>query len=243
MPLLESPSPPYLLFDCYPFDRGPLPDFETGASTDTDADGNPNVIGGILKCTDGVAYGYTGWFLDNWKRLSGFRGAYHYLQFGQDPRVQADFYLRIMALAGGWDARAIMPIVDVELGGERSANRHASAQQVIDCTTAWAERVRGVTGRRVMLYGRGAMRDLGICDKMGCGAVWNPSYTASPSMHGLEAWTLDDVVLWQYGGDGVGDASRHHLPLAIPGLGKIDLSVYVDGARAPTLESFRRRVI
>ncbi len=236
----EDPGPPYILYDVYPFDRGPLPDFADADATDTDGDGTSNVVGGILKCTDGIAYGYTSWFLANWKRLSGLRGAYHYLQFGEDPIAQADFYLRIMALAGGFDDRAIMPIVDVEFGGERAANRRASKQQIIDCASRWSAHVKARTGRRVMLYGRGAMRDLGIVDKMGCDCVWNPSYTASPSMHGLEAWTIDDVVLWQGSGDGV---SAWKLPHELNGLGKIDISVYVDGARVPTWKSLRARLI
>lgn len=239
----EDPGAPYLFFDAYPLDRGERPDFAGAMTHDADRDGDADVRGGILKATDGVAYGYTAWFRDNFARLDGIRGAYHFLQFGSPGGSQAEFYVRTVEAAGGWDDRTIMPIVDVELGGERHPNRRASGQQIIECTSRFAERAKALTGRRVMLYGRGAMRDLGIVDKMGCDCVWNPSYTARMTMHGLEAWTVDDVVLWQYGGDGTGDATVHRLPLAITGLGKIDLSVYVDGARPATMQSLRARLI
>ena len=62
----------------------------------------------------------------------------------------------------------IVPIVDVERGGERNPNQRATAQQVIDCTSAWVNKVKETTGPPVCLYGRGAMRDLSITSKMGC---------------------------------------------------------------------------
>ena len=105
---------------------------------------------------------------------------------------------------------------------------------------AFADRCYEVSGKRPLLYGRGAMRDLGIRSKMGCVGVWNPGYTAEMPMAGLEAWTLDDVVMWQYAGDGSGDASRHMLPLKSPIGG--DCSVYVQGREKPTWSGLRRRL-
>jgi hypothetical protein len=68
---------------------------------------------------------------------------------------------------------------------------------------------------------------------MGCDAVWNPSYTATMVRHGLEAWDLEDIVLWQYCGDG--KAAIDRLPHKVEGFGnKVDISVYVKGARVPT---------
>lgn len=253
----EDPGPPYLLFDCYPGDRGALPDFADAARTDTDGDGDSDVVGGILKATDGVAYGYTQWFAKNAPRVEGLVGGYHYFQALQDPVVQANFYLSVMAsaLGSGWagDRRVIMPIVDAEFGDERSANRRASKQQWVDGVSKYADRVRSVTGRRVMLYGRGLMRDLGIAVRMGCDCVWNPAYTDPMALNGITfvrnehetiektEWTLDDVALWQYGGDGT--AAYKKLPSAIMGLGKIDLSVFTDGARPCTMASLVRRLI
>ena len=91
-----------------------------------------------------------------------------------------------------------------------------------------------------VVYATGAMRDLGIRSKMGCVGVWNPGYTAEMPMAGLEAWTLDDVVMWQYAGDGSGDASRHMLPLKSPIGG--DCSVYVQGKERPEWGALKRRL-
>jgi GH25 family lysozyme M1 (1,4-beta-N-acetylmuramidase) len=251
-PLAEDPGGPYLIVDLYPFDLGPLPPWEMLLA-------NPMIYGVILKATDGVSYGYTAWFHQNFTRLawlarerrgqSFFLGGYHYLQFALDGAQQATAYLGVMKMAG-WGERDIIPIVDVEEGGERAANRRASAQQIVDCTSAFAERIHAATGRRTMLYGRGIMREKHITSKMGCSQVWNPSYTQTMVTNGLITvdgkpgpWTLDDIALFQYGGDGVGDETVHHLPLEIVGFGKVDMSVAIDGARRPTLAGVRAALL
>lgn len=251
-PLAEDPGGPYLFVDLYPFDLGPMPPWEAAIR-------NPLIYGAILKATDGVAYSYTAWFHQNFTRLSWlarerrgssfFLGGYHYLQFAMDGAQQAAAYLGVLKMAG-WGERDIVPIVDVEFGGERAANRRASTQQIIDCVSAFAERVKTVTGRRVMLYGRSVMRDRKIFSKMGCDQAWNPSYTERMVVNGLEVvngkpgpWKRDEIKLWQYGGDGVGDADVHHLPLEIVGFGKVDMSVAIDGARKPTLPGVRAALL
>lgn len=241
----DDPGPPYLIVDVYQGDVGGAPPWTVLATT-------PHYFGAIIKATEGTRYAPQ-WFADNWRALRNvapsrygstwYRGAYHFLRLTEPGAVQADFYLRTIDGAGGWGRGDIVPIVDVELGGERNPNRRASVQQIVDNTSLWAERVRNVTGRRVMLYGRGAMRDLGIKSRMGCDIVWNPSYTATMHMAGLEAWGLDDVALWQFGGDGVGDASRHHLPLKVPGFGAVDVSVFIDGKNKPTLARLKERLL
>jgi GH25 family lysozyme M1 (1,4-beta-N-acetylmuramidase) len=222
----------------------------------------PHFVGAILKASQGIKGSLNdgGWFKRNWpqvKDIGGdrygstwFRGAYLFLNLWQDGAAQADNYLEIIDDAGGWDAGDIIPIVDVELGNDgangkpRNRNNDVSKQDIIDCTTACAERLREVTGRNVMLYGRGAMRDKGIKDKMGCDVVWNPCYTATIVMNGLEAWTLDDVVLWQYCGDGTAVLpDQNRFPRSIPGFGeKADISVYIEGANKPSLDSLIRRL-
>lgn len=259
-PSVEDPGPPYLFFDLYPYD---LDDRRTKQIDDPDFSkvfGKPGIFGGILKATDGVAYGFVDWFVRNFKALktiagvsyakTWFRGGYHYLQFWADGKAQADFYCNAIEKAGGWDDGVIMPIVDVEEGNERAANRRASDQQVIDSASAFAARCKERTGRRCMLYGRGSMRDRGIFSKMGCDVVWNPAYTELMVTNGLVTiggrpgpWRLEDISLWQYGGDGVGDADVHKLPLEIAGFGKIDMSVHVCGAKAPTIRTLRAAII
>jgi hypothetical protein len=223
--------------------------------------GTPNFYGAILKATQGIK-GWSndnGWFKNNWpalKTVAGdrygstwFRGAYLFLNFWQDGQAQADNYLDIVNDAGGWDKGDILPIVDVELGQDgkdgkhkRNPNQDATAQQIIDCTTSCADRIRSVTGRNIILYGRGAMRDKSIKDKMGCDVVWNPAYTAHMVMSGLEAWTLDDIALWQYCGDGTSVLDEKKFPKSIANFGSPDISVYIEGANKPSLDNLIKRL-
>jgi GH25 family lysozyme M1 (1,4-beta-N-acetylmuramidase) len=255
------PVPPFLFVDLYPFD---LDDPRTKVIEDPPwprALAHEKLTGVILKATDGMRYGFTRWFTRNFAtlvQLLGERrghtfllGGYHYLQFLEDGSAQADVYVHALWEAG-WGALDIVPIVDVEFGSKPgAANQKATTQQIIDTTSAFAERCRALTGRGVMLYGRGAMRDRSIQSKMGCDRVWDPSYTEKLVTNGIAGklpngkqapWTLDDIALWQYGGDGDGNAATHHLPLALEGFGKVDLSVYIDGSKKPTVESMLRRL-
>ena len=88
-----------------------------------------------------------------------------------------------------------------------------------------------------------AMRDKSITDHMGCDVVWNPAYTSTMVRNGLQSWNLDDIVLWQYCGDG--KATFPKLPHNVPGFGhgKVDISVYIQGAEKPDLETLRDRLI
>jgi hypothetical protein len=244
--IIGDPDPPYLLVDLYPLDLGPRPPWEVLART-------PGYVGAIIKAMEGTGYRDGGWFAANWPAVqeaggdrypdTWFRGAYLFLRFAVAGADQADAYLDAIDAAGGWGDGDILPIIDVEQGGPQNPNRRASAQQVIDCTTDCADRIRERTGRRVMLYGRGAMRDLGITDHMGCDVVWNPAYTNPMVRNGLQSWDLDDIVLWQYCGDGT--AAFPKLPHSVPGFGhgKVDISVYIQGAEKPTLDEARRRLL
>lgn len=235
-------NPPYLFADLYEGDNA-HPAWTALATA-------PQFVGAIVKATEGLHYA-PDWFCDAWRGIRNaapvrygstwYRGCYHYLHFSGDGKAQADYYLAHVERAGGWGSGDILPIVDVERGPAGGVNYSASAQQVIDTTSAWSARVREVTGRRVMLYGRGLLRDLGIMDRMGCDVAWCPSYTAELVTHGLEAFGLERIPLWQYAGDGEGDASRHHLPLKSPVGG--DVSVFIDGARKPTLEALRSKLL
>ena len=170
-----------LLVDVYAGDIGGKPQWDAVVAA-------PNFIGGIIKATQGTNYA-PDWFDTNWAKIreaggdrycqDWFRGAYHFLNLQEDGAAQADYYLAKIDKAGGFGPGDIIPIVDVELGGEgtqgadgqihnRNPNQDASAQQIIDCTTAWANKVREATGQQIMLYGNGAMRDKSINDRMGC---------------------------------------------------------------------------
>lgn len=257
--LVEDPGSPYLLVDLYWGDIDEPP-FDVLLKL------QPTFIGGILKATDGVAYSHTAWFLANQPRLkaagcgrlgtSWFWGAYHFARFSQSGKKQAEYYLATIEKVGGFDASAILPIVDIELGNEREANYRASAQQIIDTISEFSATVKAETGRRVMGYGRGAMRDKKIASKMGCDVIWNPAYTKKMECNGLcpkdpdgsvnsfkGPWSIDDIVLWQYCGDGT--EYVNNLPGFLPGFGdgKVDISVVVEGAKRPTLKSFIGRAV
>lgn len=195
----------------------------------------PAWCGAIIKATEGTGFA-PAWFGRNWpvvRALAGdrysvdwFRGAYHFLKFNADGAKQADFYLDMIDNAGGWDLGDFWPVVDVELGGESNSNQSASKQQIIDCTTAFANRCKQRTGRAVMLYGNGAMRDKQINDRMGCDWLWCPRYTATlpKEIYERAGWTTDRLVAWQYAGDGVGALANY--PRSAPGLGvDCDISV------------------
>jgi hypothetical protein len=259
-PTLEDPGGPYLFIDLYPFD------FDDPRTTKVLEDPPwENLIkydqirGVWLKASDGTAYGWTSWFVKNFQRLVqliGDRrgkdfllGSYHYLQFLQSGVAQADFYVKTLFNAG-YSAIDLIPCMDIEFGNEKASNRKASNQQIIDCASTFALRVKQLTGRRVMLYGRGLMRDRSISSKMMADCVANPAYTERMVTNGLVGtlpdgtkapWELDDLVLWQYCGDGTGDNDVHKLPLSVGGHG-IDLSVAIEGARRPTLQSTIKRL-
>ena len=242
-----DPGPPYLIVDQYPGDSGAHPPWETLVTT-------AGYCGAILKAWDGKQYNDGGWFATNWSAVkdaggdrygaSWFRGAYLFLEFAADGAGQADAYLAAIDRAGGWDSGDIVPIIDVELGkatNPKNFNAKASAQQIVDCATGCAERIKSVTGSRVMLYGRGAMRDRGITSHMGCDLVWNPSWTATMVTNGLQTWGLEDIALWQYCGDNT--SALPNYPHSVPGFSKIDISVYVRGAQKPTLEMMRTSLL
>lgn len=270
----EDPGGPYLFFDLYAHDLDDpktavldVPPFDRLAAV-------PGMTGGILKATQGTRYSAAEWFVRSWKALCGvgsprlarygktwFAGAYHYLEFLQNGADQADFYCNTVEKALGcgsedwngpswWDDPGLIkPIVDIEFGGERSRNRRASTAQIIDTANAFSDRVKKRTGRGVMLYSRGALRDRKIVDKLGCETVWNPSYTETMVTNGLVTvdgkpgpWKLSDIALWQYGGDGVGDDDKHKLPLTPAGFA-IDMSVHIAGSAKPSLSTLRATLL
>lgn len=227
-----------LLVDVYSGDLNGKPNWQAVVDA-------PGFVGAIIKATESTAFN-TDWFNLNWpgvKKIGGerygrdwLRGAYHFLKFNKDGVVQANFYLDTIDEAGGFDVGDIIPIVDVELGnnGEpddkgrvrpRNSNWDASAQEIIDCVSSFAERVKQRTGQEVMLYGNGAMRDKGINDRMSCDWMWIPRYTATlpAKMYERAGWTLDRVAMWQYCGDGV--AALEGFPTEIENFGKVDISV------------------
>lgn len=254
-PAPSDPAAPYLFADVYR-GEGPQPDWRPAAKV---------LSGIIIKCSQGSKYAYESWFLRNWGRVREagaeryergefLRGCYHYLELTRPAAPQADYYLRCVDRAGGWGKSDIVPIVDVEGGGEDAPNRRASKAQVVDCVSTWAERIKAITGRNTMLYGRGLMRDLAIDSKMGCTMSWNASYTERMVTNGLTQvkgkdgpWELDEIAMWQYSDGTVQAAAKTGLPIEIPdgpgGLSSVDMNVAITGTERPVWWRVRERLL
>lgn len=223
---------PILIPDVYSQDAHGRPDWKALAA-------DPRFFGAILKATEGVSFAAAAqWFSPHWSALrtaggdrygtTWFRGAYHYLIFADDPDAQADFYLKTVEAAGGFGPGDIMPIIDVERGRDGASNHGASRQQVIDCTSRWVEKVKAALGGSVpvMLYGRGAMDELAITDRMGCDYLWAPQYNHVLVSTDAIGWPKELVPLWQYT-DGRANFTPH--PASCPGIGNCDLNVFIAG--------------
>ncbi len=191
--------------------------------------------GAIIKALEGVSYPPgAAWFAKQWPALRAaggarygttwVRGCYQYLIMKDDGAAQAHAYLAAVEGAGGWGAGDLPAIVDVERGSESSSNHGASKQQVIDVTSRWAETVKGALGGKIILYGRGAMRDLGITEPMGCDYLWAPQYNHVLDSTANIGWATADVKLWQYT-DGTSNFTSN--PSAAPGIGGTDLSQFL----------------
>lgn len=243
-----------------------VPPFENLVGMRFGDNGRLEMVGAMVKASQGVGWGAANedWFKKCWRRIKEvggdrygkdwFRACYHFLTFQRDGAQQADYFCSLVEAAGGWDHGDVMPMVDAEEGGQGTwaggqkledikdpARRRRLANEVVECVSKFADRVRQRTGQRVMLYGRGIMRDLLINDRMHCDAVANPAYTRTMPPMDRYGWPLEDVVLWQLNGDGVVYAPG--FPAEIPHWGKEDYSVYIDGANKTDLVSLRRRLL
>jgi GH25 family lysozyme M1 (1,4-beta-N-acetylmuramidase) len=202
----------------------------------------------ILKASEGT--GYTGgqWFQTHWpeaRDLAGdrycvdwFRGAYHYIRLDHSSEAQIDLYLRTVENAGGWAAGDFWPILDLE----HANNPDLPAQQIVDKVTEMAQFVRAKTGRDATLYGGSLMFDKGITDHMGCSRLWIARYTATlPAIvYQRIGWQLDDVLMWQYVGDGQGFLEGY--PIQSP-IGGVDVSaMLVAGGGDASLDYLRQNL-
>lgn len=173
----------------------------------------PNVIGCVLKATDGTVYD-SSWFIRNWPLLRAaggsrtgstwFRGAYHFLRQAESGAAQAHVCLSVIAAAGGMDDDDMMIIVDVEGDGWTPA----LARQIAGDFDAY---VFAATGRHCILYADG---DIGIGPDIGFAKIW------TPHPQRLADWSLAQMVAFQYAGDG-----SYYNPSAFPAQGRYPLSV------------------
>lgn len=217
-----------LLPDLYIGDANGYPDWSALAK-------DARFYGAIIKAIEGVSYPKGApWFAKQWPALRAaggdrygktwFRGCYQYLIMKDDGAAQAKAYLAAVEGAGGWGAGDLPAIVDVERGQEGSTNHAASKQQVIDVTSKWTETVKAALGGTILLYGRGAMRDLGITDHMGCDYLWAPQYNHVLDSTESIGWSASEVKLWQYTD---GSANFTANPDAATGIGATDMSQFL----------------
>lgn len=214
---------PFFVADVYSEDLGALPNFDGLVAA-------PNVIGCILKATQGTTY-LPNWFLANWPRAqaagrirygtSWFRGAYHFADPYSSGAAQADFFLGAVERAGGWGDGDMPPFYDLE------GAAWTSSQQIIDIASSFAERVKQRIGKTPCLYTGATVRDRGITSRMGFRGIWTPHLDMTRA-----GWNLGDYKLWQYAGDGKlydPASARYGFPTYIPGWGGTDMSVVMAG--------------
>lgn len=117
----------FLLVDLYPGDLGGKPNWKVMEANSKV--GNCEVVGAILKATEGISYKWTDWFVKNgnqlnelWRGRLGrdrFMGAYHFLQLARPGAQQAEFFVRTMERIGMPRGRTdLHPFIDFEQGGQ-----------------------------------------------------------------------------------------------------------------------------
>jgi GH25 family lysozyme M1 (1,4-beta-N-acetylmuramidase) len=186
----------------------------------------------IFKCSQGTYYRPGHYVSERAKFLRSagpdhFEGAYHYLDFGIDGAVQADY---AVTSAGGRRPNTLPMMVDVERGGQRIQD--PSRALVEDRVRKFADRYFVLTGRRPTLYGGELLRSLGIADRLGCALSAVALYGAHLNAHGestesfLErtGTNLEHLLLWQYREAGGTSAVPDGYPTSAPGAGDVDIS-------------------
>lgn len=154
-------------------------------------------------------------FAQNWsgaKRAGVLRGAYQYFRPDQDPLVQADLLVNMLAS----DPGELPPVIDVETdGGKKPAELVARVQ-------IWVERVRAKLGVEPIIYtGPEFWRDRAKSADMTSQRLWIAHYTRGcPTVPApWQKWTF-----WQHTDNG-----------RVPGIeGPVDLDLF-----AGTLEELR----
>ena len=255
----------FIIPDIYPPDLGQHPPFSVLPGLVVS---DKEVIGCYIKCSEGLGWGASNeaWFRRSWAEIKAvgkdrygvdwFRGAYHFLRFDTSGAKQADYFCDLIESAGGWAPGDLMPWVDVEEGGQGSwaggeklevikdqAKRRRLAMEVTNCTMAFISRVKErYPGIKVGVYGRGVFRDLQMSNaRFGADGACNPAYTQHMPPMDQYGWPLADIVEWQLCGDG--EVYANGFPSLLPGWGKTDYSVVINGAQRTGLVDVRKRCL
>jgi len=208
---------------------------------------DPRMVGCIIKSSQGVGpgvspqYGHSlTWFRDNWPRVraagdgflkgfrygtSWFRGCYHFGTPTSGGAAQADYMLSAIEKAGGWGEGDLPPAWDLE------GDKWSSRQQVVDVSSAFAERIKQQLGRSPILYTGSTWRKFGVRESAGFEALW----TTHMDLMAPFGWPNQRVMLHQYVGDGkywnpASNPARLGYPTSVAGLNaKVDMNVVLDG--------------
>lgn len=212
------------------------------------------VAGCYVKASEGLGWGAANedWFRQSWRKMAEVglkhRGAYHFLRFQSSGMAQADYFCRLIESAGGWDGNELVPMVDVEEGGQGHwapgklekldyATRFRLSWQVTNCVSTFVERFKANTGKRICVYGRGVFRDLQMTSCLfGADCVANPAYTINMPRMEQYGIPLEKICLWQLCGDGYVVANGY--PKALPGWGRTDYSVHINGNNPTSWRTF-----
>ena len=151
----------------------------------------------FVKATDGVSYP-TGYFNSNWpamKEAGILRGAYHYFEPNDDPKDQAEFFIKTV---GKLDSNDLPPVLDFEKAGGLSPSQMTAAAKT------WLETVERAMGVRPMIYcSQSFANEYIIDDSLSKYPLWIAEYGVSaprPTNVWGNNWTI-----WQYSQSGTVD--------------------------------------
>jgi MYXO-CTERM domain-containing protein len=154
---------------------------------------------GIAKATQGTYY-EDDQFAANWAAMKGagvIRGAYHFLDYINDPVQQADYFVNMLNQSGGLEPGDLPPVLDVE-----DVPESGGGYETIDLSVVlpWLERVECLTGKKPIIYSSARIMDPENPPAALAGyPLWVANYTSGcPDLPALwSSWSF-----WQYSSTG-----------------------------------------
>lgn len=161
-----------------------------------------------IKATQGSDYPDPQ-FAQNWRSAAKegiIRGAYHFYQPGQDPKAQAEFFLKVANPQKG----DLVPVLDIEVAEKRSPEQLAADIKL------WLETVRARIGRYPIIYTDRAFWEASIQADFSMYPLWIAEWETNRSPLLPGNWT--NWVFWQY-------SSTATVP-GVPSKNKVDLDCF-----------------
>lgn len=172
----------------------------------------------IIKANQGTQCAPQPWFTKNWQAIresaiaqgrygrTALRGCYSYLEVDQDWKAQAEVFLKMVELAGGWDIGDLWPMLDVESAANPA---NPGSAKLMDAMETWAQVVGGALGRQCLLYGNIYLAESGVTSPpAGFGCLTVARYTGDlpPVTYERIGWSITEPPVmptvwgWQYAG-------------------------------------------